>query len=109
VCVHRYLLLFALCTAGRVELLPVFAYNLGEDAHVGAEEGEALHPDEGEGVVALELQEVGRQQPGALYRKNSVSFWVSRIRIRISNSIRSEFGSGSGSLHKQAQNIKNKP
>jgi hypothetical protein len=77
-----------MCTAGRVELLPVFAYNLGEDAHVGAEEGEALHPDEGEGVVALELQEVGRQQPRALKRKNSVSFWVSRIWIRISISIR---------------------
>jgi len=76
-----YLLLFAMCTAGRVELLPVFAYNLGEDAHVGAEEGEALHPDEGKGVVALELQEVGRQQPGALnrkthYKKAGAVFWI---------------------------------
>ncbi len=74
-----YLLLFAMCTTGRVELLPVFANNLGENAHVGAEEGEALHPDEGEGVVALELQEVGRQQPGALHRKNSLQRGLSSV------------------------------
>jgi hypothetical protein len=118
-----------MCTAGRVELLPVFANNLGEDAHVGAEEGEALHPDEGEGVVALELQEVGRQQPRALHRKKthykealtvfrhnrsrdgSVSFWASRIRI--SNYL---YGYGSGSesgsgnrpfINKQKKNKEN--
>jgi hypothetical protein len=62
-----------------VELLAVFAYNLGEDAHVGAEEGEALHPDKGEGVVALELQEVGRQQPGALNRKNFLQRGLSSV------------------------------
>jgi hypothetical protein len=68
-----------------VELLRVFAYNLGEDAHVGAEEGEALHPDEGEGVVTLELQEVGGQQPGALHRKKThynEALTVFRISIR---------------------------
>ena len=37
--------------------------HLGQDADVGAEEGETLEPDEQEGVVPLELQHVGRQQP----------------------------------------------
>ena len=46
--------------------LPVPPDHLGEDAHVGTEEGETLQPDEDEGVVPLELQHVGRQQPGGL-------------------------------------------
>ena len=46
--------------------LPVPPDHLGEDAHVGTEEGEALQPDEDEGVVPLELQHVGGQQPGGL-------------------------------------------
>ena len=62
------LFLFALDAAEPVVLFAIFADNFGEDAHVGTEEGEALHPDEGEGVVPLELQQVGRQQPRALQK-----------------------------------------
>jgi hypothetical protein len=58
--------MFALCTTIPVILFTIFANNFGENAHIGTEEGEALHPDEGEGVVTLELQQVGGQQPGAL-------------------------------------------
>ena len=46
--------------------LPVPPDHLGEDAHIGTEEGETLQPDEDEGVVPLELQHVGGQQPGGL-------------------------------------------
>ena len=63
-------------------LLPVSPDHLGEEPDIGAEEGEALKPDEHEGVVTLELQHVGRQQPRALgeppqhdaWENNSTSF-----------------------------------
>ncbi len=69
------LLVFAVWATGWcVELLPVLANNLGEDAGIGAEEGEALHPDEGEGVVPLELQQVGGQEPGALHSRDGALY-----------------------------------
>merc|ERR1719228_2214653 len=45
---------------------PVPPNQSGEDAHVSTEKGEALQPDEEEGVVPLELQQVGGEQPGGL-------------------------------------------
>ena len=41
--------------------LPVSPDQPGQQPHVGREEGEALQPDEHEGVVTLELQHVGGQ------------------------------------------------
>ena len=40
--------------------LPVPPYQPGQDCHVGAEEGKTLQPDEEEGVVSLELEQVCR-------------------------------------------------
>ena len=39
--------------------LPVPPDHLGEDTHIGTEEGETLQPDEDKGVVPLKLQHVG--------------------------------------------------
>ena len=44
-------------------LFAISSDHLGQDTDIGAEEGETLEPDEQEGVVPLELQHVGRQQP----------------------------------------------
>ena len=64
-CCSVHLLQVALLLNDRGDL-PVPPDHLGEDAHVGTEEGETLQPDEDEGVVPLELQHVGGQQPGGL-------------------------------------------
>ena len=48
--------------------LPVLPYQPGQDCHVGAEEGEALQPDEEEGVVSLELKQVCWQEPRSLIK-----------------------------------------
>ena len=52
--------------------LPVPPDHLGEDAHVGTEEGETLQPYEDECVVPLELQHVGWQQPGGLSKPKGI-------------------------------------
>ena len=52
--------------------------HLGQDSDIGAEEGEALEPDEQEGVVTLKLQHVGRQQPRALSEPPQHATWNMR-------------------------------
>ena len=56
-------------------LLTISPNHLGQDTNVCTEEGEALEPDEQEGVVTLELQHVGRQQPRALSESPQHSTW----------------------------------
>ena len=45
---------------------PISSDNFRQQSNIGTKESESLQPYEHEGVVPLELQHVGRQQPGAL-------------------------------------------